>query len=255
MGEEAMLDAGYNALADGNYNQAEKYFSDVILSASGDTLAEAYVGRGAAYLHLSSDNIDSVTQGIIDGSLDISKPGELIRMMVTDGDYVTFFDFIKWAAADYASAMSLQGSDMEASRLQDTYQTNMMAAAGVGAERIADDYPTPPWDVPGSVTLNTAIDEILKDGATSAHPYHIDTWEYNDPTYPGGTNGLYEYVRVTASNSEMMVYLRNAYDACTNMQTNLPIGFENQDIQDMKNGIRKWSDWGLADLSLGAAVP
>jgi hypothetical protein len=181
----------------------------------------------------------------------------LIRLMVTDGDYVSFFATIKLAAADYALAMSMRGSDMEASRLQDTYETNMMAAAGVGARRVAADHPTAPWDVPGSVTLNVAIDEILKDGGTSAHPYNIDTWEYNDPTPPpGGTNGLYEYVRVNAgSKSEMMVYLTNAYNACTNMQTNLPVGFEYQDIQDMKNGIRKWSDWGLADSSLGAAVP
>jgi hypothetical protein len=256
MGEEAMLDAGYNALAEGNYNQAIDYFSNVILSAQGDMLTEAYVGRGAAYLHSSSDNVNAVTEGVINGSLDISKPGELIRVMVTDGNYVSFFSTMKLAAADYASAMSLQGSSMEASRLQDTYQTNMMAAAGVGAARVAADYLTTPWIVPGEVTLNTAIDEILKDGTTSGHPYHTDTWEYNDPTYPGGTNGLYEYVRVNAgSKSEMMVYLTNAYNACTHMQTNLPVGFEYQDIQDMKNGIRKWSDWGLADSSLGAATP
>lgn len=257
MGDDAKLDAAYNAMDDGDYNLAIDYFTDVIQSAVGENLTEAYVGRGASYLNSSSDNVAAVTEGIINGSLDISKPGEVIRMMVTDGDYVSFFATMKLAAADYSSAMSIMGDDMAASRLQDTYETNMIAAAGVGSTRVANAHPTSPWAVPGNVTLNTAIDEILKDGATSAHPYHIDTWEIDDPTPPpGGTNGLYEYVRLNAgSKSEMMVYLTNAYNACTNMETNLPIGIEYQDTQDMKNGIRKWSDYGLADLSLGAATP
>ena len=251
MGEEAMLDAGYNAMADGDYNKAIDYFSDVIQIAAGDTLVEAYVGRGASYLNSSSDNVVAVTQAIVDGTVDISNPGEAIRMMVTDGDYVSFFTTMKYAAADYSSAMSLLGDNMAASRLRDTYQTNMIAATGVGATRVANAHPTSPWAVPGDVTLNTAIDEILKDGATSVHPYDIDTWEDQTPA----NNGLRQYVDGSIEESEMMVYLTNAYNACTNMETNIPVGFESQDIQDMKNGIRQWSDWGLADLSLGAATP
>jgi hypothetical protein len=246
MGDDAKLDAGYNAMDDGDYNQAIDYFTDVIQGdASGETLSEAYVGRGAAYLHSSSGNVGAVTEGIINGDIDISKPGEVIRLMVTDGDYVTFFAAMKLAAADYSSAMSLLGADMTASRLQDTYETNLIAATGVGAKKIAETYNIPPWVIPTN-SINEEIDEILKDDGSSTHLFDIDTWE--DSAL--GNNGLNQYVEGTPAESEMMVYLTNAFNACKYMETNVPLGLDQQDVLDMETGINDWVQYGLGEVPL-----
>ncbi|HEB32946.1 MAG TPA: hypothetical protein ENI15_19035 [Spirochaetes bacterium] len=247
MGNDAKLDAGYNAMADGDYDLAIDYFTDVIQSASGETLTEAYVGRGASYLNSASSNVNTVTEKVINGDLDISKPGAIIIDLVEPGgDYVTFFATMKLAAADYTSAMSILGADMAASRLQDTYETNMIAATGVGAIRIANAYTTAPWASPD--TINDEIHEILKDTNNTDYPtagseqFHIDTWDQADVV----NNGLYVYVRTDpSSKSEMMVYLTNADNACTYMYSNLPIGMSQQDITDMKTGISDWVNNGL----------
>ena len=191
-------------------------------------------------MNSASDNIGAVTEGVIDGSIDISKPGEVIRMMVTDGDYVTFFATMKLAAADYSSAMSILGADMPASRLQDTYETNMIAATGVGAEKTANTYNTAPWGNPPK-TINEEIDEILIDDGSSTHPFSMDTWEDTTPAI----NGLRQYVDGETEETEMMIYLTNAFNACKYMETNVPLGMNQQDILDMETGINDWVDYGL----------
>lgn len=253
MGNDAKLDAGYNALSEGDYDKAIDYFTDVIQSASGDDLVDAYLGRGAGYLRKSSPNMDSVVEDLLSGDLEVDNPGAIVTQVVAGGDYTGFFSDVEKAAADYNSAFDNTTGDFDIGVLFEVYQTNMMAATGVGATRVATDHPNSPWIVPGEVTLNTAIDEILKDGATSTHPYHIDTWELDDPTTPpGGTNGLYEYVRGnTSDKSKMMGYLTNAFNALEELKTNPPEGMSEQDVTDMETEIKEWAYYGLNDSSLG----
>ena len=100
-------------------------------------------------------------------------------------------------------------------------------------------------------SVNDAIDAVL-DEDTAAHSAHTGTWDINDPTpAPAGTNGLYEYVRPSASSkSEMMVYLTNAFNALKHLETDPPIGMDQQDIQDMEDSINDWVVNGLANSQL-----
>ena len=76
MGNEAKMDAGYNAIESGNYDSAVEYFSDVIAGSSGELQADAYVGRGAAYLYIASPEIGSVVGSLISGSMSVDNPSD-----------------------------------------------------------------------------------------------------------------------------------------------------------------------------------
>ncbi len=242
MGNDAKLDAGYNAMDSGNYAEAIDYFTDVIESADGQDLTDAYVGRGASYLKSATGEIGNVGDEVMDGNLDVDNPGDIIRALVTDNNYTDFFTNIKLSAADYNNAMFYSNYNLHKSIILEVYQTNIMAATGVGATKIAIDYNTGPWD-PGTVTLNQEIDAVLDE--LSAHPYHIGTW---DDTAAG--NGLRDYVNGAAEDAGMMVYLTNAFNALKLLEDDPPVGMEQQDILDMESGINDWVVNGLANSPL-----
>ena len=240
MSNEAKLDAGYNAISDGNYDQAIDYFTDVINSASGDDLVDAYLGRGAAYLRKESPNLDTVVEDLLSGNLEVDNPGAIVSQVVAGGDYSSFFSAVENAASDYNSAVSNITGEVDIGILFEVYQTNMMAATGVGSVKIAADYNTLPWLPPG-VTLNEEIDAILDD--TSAHPFNIGSWDDTTPA----NNGLSECVDTQPEDTEMMGYLTNAYNALESLKTNPPEGMTEQDIADMQTGIEEWASYGLGD--------
>jgi tetratricopeptide (TPR) repeat protein len=245
MGNDAKLDAGYNALSEGDYDKAIDYFTDVIQSASGDDLVDAYLGRGAAYLRKSSPNIDSVVEDLLSGDLEVDNPGAIVTQVVAGGDYTSFFSDVEKAAADYNSAFDNITGEVDIGVLFEVYQTNMMAATGVGATKIATDYNTSPWDL-GSITLNDEIDAIID---TRTHPYDIDTWE--DSVL--ANNGLRNYVYVDGTQNEetkMRGYLTNAHHALEKLKPNPPEGMSEQDVTDMQKRIEDWAYYGL-DPSLG----
>ncbi len=244
MGNDAKLDAGYNAIASGDYDEAIDYFSDVIDSASGDQLVEAYLGRGAAYMYKASSNIDSVTEDLLDGDLEADDQGAIISRAVEDGDYVTFFANIDNAADDFNAAIDNTTGEYDSGVLFEAYQTNMMAATGIGAQKIATVYPTAPWRVPADVTMNEALDAIVNDEPT--HDGRIETWEST-----GSPNGLTTYVQPDPTTTDsMMNYLRDAYEALNQMKNNPPAGMSEQDITDMQQGINDWVTNGLGEAAL-----
>lgn len=249
MGNDAKLDAGYNALSEGDYDKAIDYFTDVIQSASGDDLVDAYLGRGAAYLRKSSPNIDSVVEDLLSGDLEVDNPGAIVTQVVAGGDYTGFFSDVELAAADYNSAFVNITGEVDIGVLFEVYQTNMMAATGVGATRVATDYNTPPWDL-GSITLNDEIDAIIDE--LSSHPYNIGTWEIGPYPPAPGDNGLRDIVFIQPEETKkMMGYLTNASDALDQLKTNPPEGMSEQDVTDMQTEIKEWAWFGLDDSSLG----
>ncbi len=241
MNNEAKLDAGYSALSNGNYGQAIEYFSAVIESSSGDQLVEAYLGRGAAYVREGSANIDSVVEDLMNGDLEVDNHGEIILQVVSDDEFTNFFENVEHAAADYNSAMDNMTEDVDLGVLFEIYQINMMAATGVGGQKIASDYNSSPWG-PGDVTNDEELDAIVDE--ISSHPYNIATW--ND----GAGNGLSSYVDGTAEESLMMGYLTNAFDALKELKATPPVGMEEQDIIDMQSGINDWVTLGLGNAAL-----
>ena len=242
MGNDAKIDAGYNAMDSGNYAKAIDYFTDVIESAGGQDLTDAYVGRGASYLKSATDKIGTVGDEVMDGTLEVGSPGDIIRALVApDNNYTDFFTNIKLSAADYNDAMVNSNYNLHKSIILEAYQTNIMAATGVGAAKIAINYNgtynSITWDTP--MTIDEEIDEILKDSATSLHLYHIDTWD------AAAGNGLEDYVDDTPKDAGMMVYLTNAFNALKHLEDDPPLGMDQQDILDMEDSINDWVEEGL----------
>ena len=246
MGNEAKLDAGYNALESGDYDKAIDYFTSVINSSSGEEKAEAYIGRASAYLESSAPNLDDVVDDLINGDLDSSSTGDIIDQVVGDNEYDDFFDGAQNAADDYNNAVDeLGASNVDPGILLEAYQANMMAATGVGAQKIVIGYNVSPWDGV-TKTLNEEYDAVVD--SSSTHPYNISTWSDSN----SANNGLYQYVKPDATaSSEMMNYLENAFEACEALKNNPPQGMTVDSINDMENGIKEWAYYGLGNDDLG----
>ena len=229
LGNDAKLEAGYNAIADGDYEEAVDYFSDVIDSSSGEELTDGLIGRATAYLHIGAPNMDEATQDIMDGETDIDSLGQFIRNLKGSNDYATFFATVQLAARDYNAAMANSGGITDSGLLIEIYQTNMMAATGVGATRIALQD-----DVVAVGITDAEIDAILESGG---HVYNIDTW--GDP---GSPNGLNQYVETSPDKNEMLSYLQGAFDALKLLELDPPL---DMDVSSMKDGINDWVKNGL----------
>jgi tetratricopeptide (TPR) repeat protein len=247
MGNEAKLDAGYNALENGNYEEAIDYFTDVINSGESDVLADAYLGRASAYMHASSPHLSDVTGGLLDGTLEVDNPSQIIQSVVKDDQYETFFDNMENAAADYNEALDILGSKADAGILIEVYQSNMMAATGIGAQTIAY-Y----WDEGGTYPGVTSeeLDQICDEFST--YTYNIVTWEDSNSS----NNGLRQHVdgKVIGGDDKdraMMNYLNDAYNAVQHLKSNPPVGMTDEDLLNMQNGIKEWTYYGLNDASLG----
>jgi hypothetical protein len=246
MGNDAKMDAGYNAIASGDYQTAIGYFTAVINSGtSGKELAEAYEGRASAYMQEASPYIDDVAADILNGDIEADNQGEIIDQVVQDGDFLSFYDNIDNAADDYNSAIDNTSGDVDAGILFEAYQANMMAATGVGSQKIAVSYNTAPWDGI-TKTINEELDAITDE--TSGYTYHIGTWSDSTDT----DNGLNVHVKddVTA-NPSMMNYLTNAFEALDALELHPPTAMTASNIADMKTGILEWAVYGLEDTSLG----
>ena len=251
MGNDAKLDAGYNALSDEDYDTAIDYFTSVINSGSGDEKTDAYLGRASAYLHSAAPNLDDVVSDFVSGDIQADDPGDIIDEIVGDGDFDDFFDGAQNAADDYNSATE-GASNIDAGVLLEAYQSNMMAATGVGAQTIADAYNVSPWEtsstnpIVGSVTYNMELDAIVNDD--SSYTYSISSWSDSTTT----NNGLYQYVKNNSTaKASMMSYLTNAYNDLEQLKTDPPEGMTSDDISDMQNTILKWAVYGLDDNTLG----
>ncbi len=242
MGNDAKLDAGYNALADGDYEKAIAYFTDVINSASGNKLTDAYIGRASAYLKQASPNLNALIKGLIDGNLAFDDPSDVITSVVQDDEYGTFFDNVEKAADDYNSAIDNAGSDVDRGILVEAYETNMMAATSAGTKKIAQDYNTLPWNDTSAAGLNTEYGAIIT-GASAAvvHPFNMDTWS------TASNNGLRQYVAGTSEGSSMLSYLQNAFDALKALEGDPPSGM---DITSLKDNINGWVTNGLNKAAL-----
>jgi len=243
MGNDAKMDAGYNAIAGGDYESAIGYFSDVINSGtSGDELTDAYEGRASAYMQEASPYIDDVAADVLNGTIEADNQGEIIGQVVQDGDFTSFYDNIDNAADDYNSAIDNTTGAVDPGILFEAYQANMMAATGVGSQKISVSYNTPPWDGV-TKTINEELDAIADE--TSGYTYHIGTWSDSTPA----NNGLNVHVEPDATaKASMMSYLTNAFDR---LESDPPTGMTTSDIADMKTGIVEWAFHGLADSSLG----
>jgi hypothetical protein len=235
LSNEAKLEAGYNAIGDGDYEEAVDYFTDVIESSSGEELTDGLIGRATAYLNIGAPNLDEATQDIMEGETDIDNLGEFIRNLKGSNDYATFFATVQLAAMDYNDAMANSGGITDSGLLIEIYQTNMMAATGVGATRIAFEND----NVAVGIT-DPEIDAILESGG---HQYNIDTWGSSSPP-----NGLTVYVAgVPADRAEMLGYLQGAYDALNLLELDPPL---DMDIPSMKSGINDWVTNGLGAAAL-----
>jgi tetratricopeptide (TPR) repeat protein len=244
MGNDAKLDAGYNSLADGDYDEAIDYFTDVIQSSSGDELTDAYIGRASAYLNKASPNLDEVVGDLVDGTLAFDDPSDVITSVVQDDEYTTFFDNIENAADDYNAAVDNSGSDVDQGILVEAYQTNMMAATSVGSKKIAQDYNTSPWNDTTAAGLNAEYGAIVNGAnAPVVHPYNIDTWSDTTPS----NNGLRQYVAGTSEATTMLGYLQNAFDELKALEGNPPSGM---DITSLKDNINGWVTNGLNKAAL-----
>ena len=261
MGNEAKLDAGYNALASGNYDDAIDYFTSVINSGSESEKTDAYLGRASAYLHSAAPNLDDVVSDLVSGNVSADDTGDIIDQVVGDNEFDDFFESVQNAANDYNSAVGESTSGIDAGVLLEAYQTNMMAATGVGAQTIADAYNDSPWGtsstnpIVGSTTYNDELDAILD--SSSTHPFNISTWTIDDANNPS-TNGLYEFIvnknNTTAQNS-MISYLTEAYNDLEQLKSDPPEGMTVSDLSDMQNTILQWANYGLGDNSLGTPSP
>jgi hypothetical protein len=236
MGNDAKMDAGYNALADGNYDSAIDYFGNVIKSASGDQLTDAYVGRAAAYMHKGAPGIDDVVSDMMNGELEFDSPGDVITVVKGGNDYAEFFDNISSAADDYNAAIDNHGSAMDRGTLVEAYQANMMAATGVGATSIALTYNTSPWDDMTPIGLDSETNALVSGGL--GHPNDIDTWD----DAPGGNGLRAPYVDGLPAEAEMLGYMQGAFDALTAMQSDPPL---DMDVPDLKSNLQAWATNGL----------
>ena len=243
MGNDAKLEAGYNAIADGNYEEAIEYFTDVIANASGDDLTQAYLGRGAAYMHKASPSIGNVIEDLLNGDIQADKPGAIIDQVVENDDYTSFFIYVDDAADDYNEAVSNTTGDIDSGVLFEAYEANMMAATGIGSQKIATDYTNAPWRVPTDVTLNQAIDAIINDVGT--HDGRMETW--GDAASP---NGLADYVNGQPEETNMISYLTEAFNTLKLMKDNPPVGMDEQDVIDMQNEINDWIQNGFGEAPL-----
>jgi hypothetical protein len=235
LSNEAKLEAGYNAISDGDYTEAVDYFSDVIDSSSGDELTDALIGRATAYINIGAPDLDEATQDIMEGETDIDSLGQFIRTMKGSNSYATFFATVQLAAMDYNAAMANSGGITDSGLLVEVYQTNMMAATGVGATKIAldDDEVTI-----GGIS-DAEIDAILE-GTAGGHTYNIDTWGAETPA---NDNGLFEYVAGSPGDSaEMLGYLQGAFNALNVLELDPPL---DMDIPTMKSNINDWVTNGL----------
>jgi hypothetical protein len=231
MGNDAKIEAGYNAIADGDYTEAVDFFSDVIDSASGDDLTAGYIGRATAYIHIGAPNLSEGMSDIMSGDTDIDSLGQFIKDIKGTNDYATFFASVQLAATDYNGAMANSGGITDSGILIEVYQTNMMAATGVGSTKIAFDDDT----VAVGITDNEI--DIILEGAIGGHTYNIDTW--GDP---GPPNGLDQYVNGTTEENKMLVYLQGAFDALTELESDPPL---DMDIPSLKSNINEWVINGL----------
>jgi hypothetical protein len=243
MGNDAKMDAGYNAIANGDYQSAINYFSDVIDSGtSGEQLTDAYLGRASAYMNEASPNIDDVVADVLNGDIEADNQGEIIDQVVQDGDYESFYENVGNSADDYNDALDNTTGDVDPGILFEAYQANMMAATGVGSQTIAL-----VWDegvtYPG--VTNAELDAITDE--TSGYTYHIGTWSDDD-----AGNGLRAHVNGDATaDPSMMGYLTNAFEALEALESNPPSSMTQSDIDGMKTGIQDWANYGLLDNSLG----
>jgi len=243
LGNNAKMDAGYDALASGNYDDAIDYFSDVIKSASGKQLTDAYVGRASAYMRKASSTLDDVVQDLLEGNTQLDDPSDFIERVVTNNEYDSFFSNIQKAADDYNSAIANSGTTIDKGILLEAYQANISAATGVGAQSIAMRHNETPWG-PGEITLNDEMDEIVRTDGT--HPYGINTWK--DPV--AGNNGLRKYVDGTDEETIMLGYLRNAYNAAQQLKASPPSGMTQEDLNNMQSSINDWVTFGLNESPL-----
>ena len=242
MGTDAKLDAGYNAIASGDYQTAIDYFTDVIDGGtSGDTLTDAYIGRAAAYMNEASPTIDDVVADVLNGTIPADNQGEIISQVVQDGEFDDFYDNVQSSADDYNAAIDNTTGDVDPGILFEAYQANMMAATGVASQRIALDCNVAGWG-PLDVTLNEELDAIADEA--SSHPANIGTWD------TAGTGGLASYVNTTPEETTMMGYLTNAYDALKQLKANPPQAMSESDIQDMQDSINSWVTNGLGEAAL-----
>jgi hypothetical protein len=171
----------------------------------------------------------------MEGNTDIDNLGQFIKTVKGAKSYDIFFTNMKLAANDYNAAMANSGGITDSGLLIEIYQTNMMAATGVGSTKIAYEDPAP-----GTVT-DAEIDDILA-GAGGGHTYNIDTW--GDP---GSPNGLNQYVNGAAEETEMLVYLQGAFNALTELESDPPL---DMDIATMKSNINDWVSNGLGETPL-----
>lgn len=256
MGNEAKLDAGYNALASGNYDDAIDYFTSVINSGSGSEKTDAYLGRASAYLHSAAPNLDNVVSDLVSGNDSADDTGDIIDQVVSDDEFDDFFDGAQNAADDYNSVVGESTSGIDSGVLLEAYQANMMAATGVGAQTIADAYDISPWEtsstnpIVGTTTYNDELDAILD--SSSTHPYNISTWTDSTPA----NNGLNVYVKGNATaKASMMSYLTEAYNDLEQLKSDPPEGMTVSDLSDMQNTILQWADYGLDYEYLGTPSP
>jgi hypothetical protein len=242
MGNDEKMDAGYNAIESGDYDEAVDLFGEVIASTSGDEQAEAYLGRASAYLYLASPDIDTVVGDLMSGNISVDNPSDIITTVVQNGDFTGFFDNVLLAADDFNTAVSVLGADTDAGILLESYEANMMAATGIGAGVIAGGYEVAPWLEP-TTTLDAELGAIADEN--SAHPYNIGTWDN------GSGNGLATYV-VDGSQEEidMMAYLTAAFGALELLKPNPPAGMTEGDITDMQNNLNEWVTSGLGETPL-----
>jgi len=253
MGNEAKLDAGYNALASGNYDDAIDYFTSVINSGSGSEKTDAYLGRASAYLHSAAPNLDNVVSDLVSGNVSADDTGDIIDQVVSDDEFDDFFDGAQNAADDYNSAVGESTSGIDSGVLLEAYQANMMAATGVGAQTIADAYDISPWEtsstnpIVGTTTYNDELDAILD--SSSTYPYNISTWTDSTPA----NNGLNVYVK--GNKASMMSYLTEAYNDLEQLKSDPPEGMTVSKLSDMQNTILQWADYGLDYEYLGTPSP
>jgi hypothetical protein len=241
MGNEARMDAGYNAIESGDYDEAVDIFGDVIASTSGEEQAEAYLGRASAYLYLASPDIDTVVGDLISGNISVDSPSDIITTVVQDGDFSGFFDNALLSADDFNNAVAILGAETDSGILLESYEANMMAATGVAAGVIAAGYEVAPWLLP-TTTLDAELGAIADEN--SAHPYNIGTWDN------GSGNGLTTYVDGTPGDADMMIYLTAAFDALELLKPDPPAGMTEGDILDMQNNLDEWVTVGLNNATL-----
>lgn len=240
MSNDAKMDAGYNAIANGDYDKAIDYFSDVIKSSTGDQLIDAYIGRAAAYMNQGAPGLSESVADMLSGEIEFDSPGDVIQSVKGSNDYVAFFDSISNAADDYNAAIDLGGIGMDRGILVEAYQANMMAATGVGSTTIAYSYNTAPWNIMDDAAVDMEIDAIVS--ADPVHPKHIDTWGAS-----AGTNGLEDHVDAKPEEGVMLGYLQGAFGALKALEADPPLDME---IPTLKININNWVTHGLNEAPL-----